>query len=153
MTTPCHRIGVLILVLLCACSCDAREGPGHAGHGGAATGATTHSLEVTATAYNSVPDQTSSTPFIGAWGDRLEPGMKVIAVSRDLIPLGLDHGVKVRIQGLPGEYTVLDKMNKRWKKRIDIWMDLDIEAAKQWGKRTVRISWSDPVRSADGGRP
>ena len=73
-------------------------------------------IVVTATAYNSVRDQTDDDPNVTAWGDRLEPGMKVIAVSRDLIPLGLDHRAPVSIEGLPGEYLVLDKMNARWEK-------------------------------------
>ncbi|CAA6799904.1 MAG: Unknown protein, partial [uncultured Thiotrichaceae bacterium] len=78
-------------------------------------------LDVTATAYNSLPAQTDSTPDIAAWGDRLRPGMKAIAVSRDLLKkYGLKHKDKVKISGLKGEYLVLDKMNKRWKKKIDI---------------------------------
>ena len=67
--------------------------------------------------------------------------MKVIAVSRDLIPLGLKHRVPVEIEGYEGEYLVLDKMAARWKKRIDIYMGLDIKAALAWGKRPVVIRW------------
>ena len=98
-------------------------------------------LKVTATAYNSVAAQTNSEPNIGAWGDRLKPGMKSIAVSRDLIPLGLDHNAEVKIEGLPGTYRVLDKMNARWKKKIDIYMGTDVDSAKQWGKQQVTIYW------------
>ncbi len=99
------------------------------------------SIVVTATAYNSVPEQTDAQPNVTAWGDRLEPGMKVIAVSRDLIPLGLDHRAPVSIEGLPGQYLVLDKMHARWEKRIDIYMGADLEAARAWGARQVRIRW------------
>jgi 3D (Asp-Asp-Asp) domain-containing protein len=102
---------------------------------------TTHSLEVTATAYNSLPDQGQGDPTIAAWGTKLRPGMKAIAVSRDLLDLGLTEGVKVRIDGLPDTYTVLDKTAKRWKRRIDIYMGADVNAAKQWGKRKVTIRW------------
>lgn len=100
-------------------------------------------LEVTATAYNSVEAQTKKgSPNIAAWGDKLKPGMKVIAVSRDLLhEYGLDHNSKVKIKGLPGTYRVLDKMNKRWKKRIDIYMGTDIEKAREWGKQKVEITW------------
>jgi 3D (Asp-Asp-Asp) domain-containing protein len=98
-------------------------------------------LVVTATAYNSVPEQTDSDPHLAAWGDSLAPGMKVIAVSRDLIPAGLDRRTPVKIEGFPGVYLVLDKMNKRWEKRIDIYMGLDLEAARAWGTRQVEISW------------
>ena len=100
------------------------------------------SLEVTATAYNSVPTQTDGEPDITAWGDRLEPGMKAIAVSRDLIALGLGHGTEVRIDGLPGLFVVRDKMAKRWRRKIDIYMGEDVPAARRWGRRTVIIRWS-----------
>ncbi len=99
------------------------------------------SLVVTATAYNSLPEQTDDEPHLAAWGDSLAPGMKVIAVSRDLIPAGLDRRTPVKIEGFPGVYLVLDKMNKRWKKRIDIYMGHDLKAAQAWGKRQVEISW------------
>jgi 3D (Asp-Asp-Asp) domain-containing protein len=100
-----------------------------------------NSLVVTATAYNSLPEQTDAEPHLAAWGDSLSPGMKVIAVSRDLIPVGLDRHTPVRIEGFPDTYLVLDKMHERWEKRIDIYMGLDIEAARAWGKRQVEISW------------
>ena len=96
---------------------------------------------MTATAYNSLPGQTHGDPALAAWGDRLEPGMKAIAVSRDLIAMGLSHGVAVRIEGLPGEYRVLDKLHKRWKRRIDVYMGLDKQAAIDFGKRELRIFW------------
>ncbi|MEC6824932.1 hypothetical protein VXS02_15975 [Photobacterium piscicola] len=97
-------------------------------------------LNVTATAYNSVPAQTDSNPSIAAWGDRLKPGMKAIAVSRDLLKMGLKRGSKVKISGLPGEYVVLDKMHHRWNRKIDIYMGKDVRAAKKWGKRRVTIT-------------
>lgn len=101
-----------------------------------------NSLKVTATAYNSVPRQTDSTPDIAAWGDRLRPGMKAIAISSDLLKQhGLTRGDKIRIKGLEGEYVVLDKMHSRWRKKIDIYMGKDRREAKRWGKRTVTIHW------------
>ena len=100
-----------------------------------------NNLRVTATAYNSHSRQTDSTPNIAAWGDRLRPGMKAIAISRDLLHQhGLGRGDKVRIVGL-GEYTVLDKMNSRWRKKIDIYMGNDRYAAKRWGRRQITIQW------------
>lgn len=98
-------------------------------------------LSVQASAYNSLPGQTEGDPARAAWGDRLEPGMKVIAVSRDLLEMGLDYNTEVRIQGLPGSYRVLDKMHPRWKRKIDIYMGEDIQAAREWGVRQVTISW------------
>ncbi len=98
--------------------------------------------EVTATAYNSLAEQTHAEHSkITAWGDTLEPGMKTIAVSRDLIRLGLTHNKKVKIEGFPGVYTVLDKMNARWSNRIDIYMGKNEELAKEWGRKKVTISW------------
>lgn len=105
----------------------------------------TKSLEVTATAYTSSVRETDSKPYEGAWGDTLEPGTKSIAVSRDLIKLGLTRGQQVEIEGLPGKYEVLDKMHRRWRKKIDIYMGKDVERARQWGERKVVITWSvDP---------
>ena len=100
--------------------------------------------EVTATAYNSLAEQGQGDPTLTAWGDRLEPGMRVIAVSRDLIEEGLTHGTKVRIEGLPGTYTVADKMHRRWKNKIDIYMGTDVAAARQWGKKQVTIEVLGP---------
>ncbi len=99
-------------------------------------------LTVTATAYNSLPGQGQGDPTLTAWGDRLEPGMRSLAVSRDLIALGLTHGVEVEISGLPGVYVVRDKMAKRWRRKIDIYMGEDVEAARRWGRRRVEIRWS-----------
>jgi 3D (Asp-Asp-Asp) domain-containing protein len=118
---------ILLIVFIVPLDCGSSEGQ--------------RFLKVTATAYNSLPGQTQGNPTITAWGDKLVPGMKVIAVSRDLIPLGLKHGVKVKIDGLPGTYTVMDKLHQRWQHRIDIYMGKDIKAAKKWGKREVTIRW------------
>lgn len=100
-----------------------------------------NSLEVTATAYNSVKSQTQGDPALTAWGIRLEPGMKAIAVSRDLIRRGLTRGVEVKIEGLDGIYVVADKMNARFTRRIDIYMGEDVAAAREWGRRTLTIYW------------
>ena len=101
-----------------------------------------HKLRVTATAYSSHVGQTDSTPFLAAWNNRLRPGMKIIAVSRDLLSkYGMRNGTKVRIGGLPGYYRVRDKMNKRYKKRIDIYTGVDRRKALRWGRRSVVIYW------------
>jgi len=99
-------------------------------------------LRVTATAYNSFPSQGVGRGTHGAWGDRLEPGMKTIAVSHDLLALGLTRGMVVRIEGLAGDYVVLDRLPRRWKKRIDIYMGRDVHAARAWGRREVQIQWA-----------
>lgn len=103
------------------------------------------SMEVTASAYTMSEAETKKGNIgLAAWGDQLEPGMKAIAVSRDLIKKGLGHETRVRIDGLDGEYVVRDKMNKRWKKKIDIFMGKDVKAAREWGKQTVTIHWEVP---------
>lgn len=100
-------------------------------------------ITVTATAYNSVNGQTKQgDPEITAWGDRLTDDIKSIAVSRDLIKLGLDHNTRVRIDSLPGTYKVLDKMNKRWKNRIDIHLGKDVSKAREWGRKKVVIHYA-----------
>ena len=98
-------------------------------------------LLVKASAYNSRRGQTDSSPSIGAWGDRLAPGMKAIAVSKDLLEIGLRRGQRVRIRGLEGEYVVMDRMPSRWNQKIDIFMGEDVRAARNWGIREVEISW------------
>jgi LysM repeat protein len=97
-------------------------------------------LRVTATAYSSHYGQTDKTPFLAAWNNRIRPGMKIIAVSRDMLTrYGLRNGSKVRIGGLPGYYTVRDKMNKRYRKRIDIYMGTNRRRALRWGRRSVML--------------
>lgn len=96
---------------------------------------------VTITAYNSVRSQTVGNPTIAAWGDRLTPGMKVVAVSHDLMKRGLTRGKKIRIKGLKGHYVVLDRMAKRWKKRIDIYMGSNVRKARRWGRQRRPITW------------
>ena len=100
------------------------------------------SLTVTATAYNAVPGQTQGDPNVGAWGDRIRPGDKVIAVSPDLLALGLERGTKVRIEGVSGTYRVADRTNSRLERTIDIYMGTDGEKAREWGRQQVEIRWS-----------
>jgi 3D (Asp-Asp-Asp) domain-containing protein len=100
------------------------------------------SMEVTATAFNSVKAQTDKHSNITAWGDTLKPGMMVIAISRDLLDSGLIYGKEVRIEGLEGTFVVLDKMHRRHTKKIDIYMGKDVAKAREWGSQKVTISWT-----------
>jgi len=99
-------------------------------------------LEVTVSAYNSVTWQTSGNPNIAAWGDTLKPGMKCIAVSRDLLRMGLKHNTKVKIEGLEGIYLVKDKMHRRWTNRIDLYMGKDVKKAREWGRKKLTIQYA-----------
>jgi 3D (Asp-Asp-Asp) domain-containing protein len=99
------------------------------------------SLEVVASAYNSTHRQTDGNPFITAWGDTLHPTTKSIAVSGDLIKKGLTHNTQVKIEGFEGIYVVNDKMHPKWRNKIDIYFGTDIEAARDWGRRKVKIHY------------
>ena len=100
-------------------------------------------MTVTATAYNSTRAQTDSNPQLAAWGDRIEPGMRIIAVSPDLVEAGLDRGTEGRIEGLEGTWRVLDRTASRHRNRIDIYMGKDIAAAREWGIKEVTIRWRE----------
>ncbi|MBD0822692.1 3D domain-containing protein [Aestuariibaculum marinum] len=104
-----------------------------------------HDLKVTATAYNSLQSQTNSRPQITAFGDSLKPGLKVIAVSNDLYKKGLKYNTPVKIKGLEGIYYVKDKMPARWQNKIDIYMGVDVKAAKAWGWRTITIAYGELI--------
>ncbi|WP_343486317.1 hypothetical protein [Allomuricauda sp. d1] len=101
-------------------------------------------LEVTATAYNSVPWQTDGKPTLAAWGDTLKPGMKAIAVSRDLIKRGLTHNTMVKIDTFPDTFYVKDKMHRKWRKKIDIYMGNNIDSARNWGRKKLMICYAVP---------
>lgn len=122
------RYGLLLLVLMQGCKAEEEY--------------VWKSLDVKASAYNSVPSQTDAEPFIGAWGDTLSTREKSIAVSRDLIPMGLTHNTKVMIEGLPGVYLVKDKMAARWTRKIDIYMGEKVEKAKKWGVKKLSIAYA-----------
>ena len=101
--------------------------------------------EVVVSAYNSVSWQTQGDPTIAAWGDTLKPGMKCIAVSRDLLKMGLKHNTMVLIDTFPDTFWVKDKMNRRWENRIDIYMGNDVKKARAWGKQHLDICYAVPV--------
>ncbi|MCH2213655.1 MAG: 3D domain-containing protein [Flavobacteriales bacterium] len=107
-------------------------------------------FKVSATAYNSIPYQTRPGTLgnIAAWGDTLKPGMKSIAVSRDLLDSGLTKHSKVLIEGFQGDtFLVLDKMHYRFKRRIDLYMGLDVQKAKEFGfqKRWICLIQEESV--------
>jgi 3D (Asp-Asp-Asp) domain-containing protein len=120
---------VAVAVAVCGCSSE--------------SGNNERSMVVSVSAYNSVPSQTNSEPTVTAWGDKLKPGMKAVAISPDLLNEGLSHGSKVKIEGLKGTYVVLDKTNARFTKRVDVYMGVDVEAAKEFGVQQLRVTWSE----------
>ncbi|APU11822.1 hypothetical protein A5M85_16495 [Cellulophaga lytica] len=98
-------------------------------------------LSVKATAYNSLAYQTSSTPTIAAWGDSLKPGDKYIAVSKDLLKLGLNRNTEVKLEGFSGTYLVKDKMHSKWRNRIDIYMGTDVKKAIEYGVKKINLQY------------
>lgn len=107
-------------------------------------------IDVTASAYNSLASQTEGDPNITAFGDTLKPGDKYIAVSRDLIKKGLKYNTPVKIDTFQGIYWVKDKMHYRWKNKIDIYMGLDVKLARDWGRRKVSITYGIPKQIETG---
>ncbi len=98
-------------------------------------------VEVTASAYNSLTYQNQGNPKITAWGDTLKPGMNVIAISRDLMKKGMVYNTPVKIDGLSGIFFVKDKMHHRWRNKIDIYMGVDVQKAKNWGRKKISIQY------------
>ena len=101
---------------------------------------------VTATIYHAVPSQTDDTPFVTASMARINPnnpqGHRWIAVSRDLEKIGFTFGVKVCIEGtdvFDGDWTVQDRMHKRWVKRIDFLVNESVKGGK-WNNIKIEIN-------------
>ena len=97
-------------------------------------------MNVSVTAYSLHHGQTDSTPFVGAWNNKLsnKDKMRSIAISQDMFGIkGLWNNKKVFVicNGKGRMYTIRDTMNKRWRKRLDICMGTDRKAAMRWGKR------------------
>jgi 3D (Asp-Asp-Asp) domain-containing protein len=64
----------------------------------------------------------------------------VLAVSRDILTeLGVEYGDRVFLTGY-GMFEVHDTMNKRYRRRVDIWM-ADTRAAYLHGVRTSQLMW------------
>lgn len=129
-----HRHFLIALLILTSCKEEPKE----------ETDFFWDSFTVTASAYNSTLAQTSGNPQITAFGDTLKPGMRYIAVSRDLLRKGLKYDTPVLIEGFDGYFLVKDKMHRKWKNHIDIYMGVDVDSAKQWGRRKVCIDYRLP---------
>ena len=125
---------LLVILMLTSCKKELKEEPDFSWA----------SVTVTASAYNSTQRQTTGYPQITAFGDTLKPGMKYIAVSRDLLGKGLAYDTPVVIQGFDGFFVVKDKMHHKWRNHIDIYMGNDSAFAKQWGRRKVCIDYRLP---------
>lgn len=97
-----------------------------------------------------MPNQTDTTPFIAAWGDIISPKQRLIALSRDLekkLPYRAYVYIKFprKFSYLDGYFTVLDRMNKRFKNRIDIYMGMDLKKAIAFGLKKVVITYDGTI--------
>jgi len=104
---------------------------------------------VVATIYHAVPAQTDSTPFITASNKRINKdnpaGHRWIAVSRDLEPLGFIFGAKVCVENageMNGIWTVYDRMNRRFKHRIDFLVNTSMKGGK-WNNVIISLNKHD----------
>jgi len=92
---------------------------------------------VEVTAYNSVEAQTDGNPCVGADGtnlcERYEKGECLVATN------GYKMGSKLNIDKF-GECTVADRMNSRYKNRIDIFMNKEITRAINFGVQRLMVA-------------
>ncbi len=99
-----------------------------------------YSGKVTMTAYNSLENQTDSTPWITAAGTRCREGV----IASNFLPMG----TKVMIEGFGDRmFVVEDRMNRRYKNRIDIWFRSYGDAIK-FGRRTLKFYVVEEVKPA-----
>ena len=94
------------------------------------------SKEVTVTWYTSTVEECDSTPFETADGSRVRHG--ILAVSPDLLKT-FAYGDSVYISEM-GWFEIRDRMNNRWKNRVDIWTD-DRSKAIRNGIQQREIRW------------
>ncbi|NQV12392.1 3D domain-containing protein [Candidatus Uhrbacteria bacterium] len=89
-------------------------------------------MKIPVSAYNSLPNQTDSTPFNTADGTYVRDGL----IAANFLPLG----TRVRFPELYGdkEFIVKDRMNKRYNYKADIWME-EYSDAIQFGVHYTTI--------------
>ncbi|MBU4314954.1 3D domain-containing protein [Patescibacteria group bacterium] len=91
-----------------------------------------YTITVPATAYNSLAGQTDDTPFITASGTTTRHGV----LAANFLPIG----TRVKIPEIYGDdiFIVEDRMNARYNKRVDIWME-NYDDAIQFGYKNIQI--------------
>jgi len=97
-------------------------------------------LLVTATIYHADPAQTNAD-YLKTINEANPQGHRWIAVSRDLEQHGFVFGTRVCVEGagqLDGEWTVEDRMNKRWTNRIDFLVNKNVKGGK-WNNVKITI--------------
>ena len=77
-------------------------------------------IEVSVSAYTPTHKECDSTPLITASNKKVRKG--IVALSRDLErKFNLRFGDKIKLYGI-GTFEFQDRMHKRWKKRVDVFM-------------------------------
>jgi 3D (Asp-Asp-Asp) domain-containing protein len=91
-----------------------------------------YTVTVQMSAYTSRVQETDDSPFITASGTHVRFGV----VASNMFPIG----TRIKIPTLYGDqvFVVEDRMNKRYYKNVDIWMD-DLAVAKKFGRKNVTI--------------
>jgi len=94
------------------------------------------------TAYNSVPEQTDSTPCIAANGQDI---CNLLERGDNTCAMAAPFGTRVEIPGF-GTCTVRDRLSSKYKRRIDLYFGGrdKIAAARKWGKQTLRVKVTYP---------
>lgn len=92
--------------------------------------------ELTLTAYSPTVQECDSDPFVTASMKRVRPG--IVAVSRDLFDQGWVFGKKVYVKG-HGVFEIADLMNKRFKRRMDIFFP-KTEDARRFGVKQTTVA-------------
>lgn len=92
--------------------------------------------KVLVTAYTSTPEETDSTPFITASGKKVRDGI----VATNILPLG----TKITIPSIFGDkiFVVEDRMNRRMKYVVDVWMSSKNKAIR-FGVQRAEITVLD----------
>ena len=104
-------------------------------------------VPVTVTAYTACERECDSTPSITASNKQIYLG--VIALSRDIEKdFNIVFGDVVHLQGL-GHFVFEDRMNKRWKNRVDIYFE-DRKEAQAFGVQKSKMLIFKPIGGVNG---
>jgi len=86
-------------------------------------------------AYNSLPEQTDSSPCEGAYGNVCEPYKNGLCV----VASNAFKGHSILLIENVGQCEVLDTMNERYPNRVDIFMGNDLGRAVDFGIQKLRV--------------
>lgn len=93
-------------------------------------------VDVDVTAYNPLIKQTDDTPLINASNELVRLG--TCALSKDLEnEFNLSFGDTIILKGI-GSFVFKDRMNSRWKRRVDVFM-WDKDKAIQFGIKKTKL--------------